>query len=627
MSTTVTDQINGVTINETLKAPVITVASSNVTLSGEQTINSVALVEGDRVLLIAQTDGTENGIYDVSTGTWQRSADFDGNRDVVQGCLIPVNNDGAGGTLYEVITDDPIVIGTTEIEIEQRYGANATYDRTSIEISLGITPTNTAYSGGHADRIYNIKRYGASTSASAATNSTAIQAASLVAWTAGGGYVYVPEGTFNVDTPPIIYETVSLIGAGKTTSYLKKTTATTSTVSDSTTRAWDSASVGSPICVVHFVAHDGTGNWSYAECRDIGVLADTSSPNTATTVYGFFFRGATGCKVSNCWARYMQVGFFFGGGATITSEISGNVAADVQRGFYQHFMTSTAYHHNYAVKFRYAGHYLSWYYSDIFSNAADNPSYPWKVGTTEISVAYQGNSCRGGGFYGNGVETHNGSCYKFSNCVSVRFVNNLALDIISDYTGGSDICLWENDSNNSCVYEDNRLQTTSVTGTAGRHFMYKITSELGNYSWTRNRFVASITDTTNSSTWANTSGTIQDEYEEGSYTGTFDGVTTVVTGTVRYVRYRNLVTLQIPTLTGTSNATTATITGTVPSSILPARQQRDTCRVQDNGTVNEGSVIVETSGTLTLSYGPTEAAFTNSGTKAVFYQTIAYSLT
>ena len=59
-----------------IKAPVRALADSNQSLSGTATIDTVNLVEDDRVLLTNQTTGTENGIWVVKTSTWQRPADF-----------------------------------------------------------------------------------------------------------------------------------------------------------------------------------------------------------------------------------------------------------------------------------------------------------------------------------------------------------------------------------------------------------------------------------------------------------------------------------------------------------------------------------------------------------------------
>lgn len=45
---------------------------TNITLSGLQTIDGVALVAGDRVLVKDQTDKTQNGIWFASATAWTR---------------------------------------------------------------------------------------------------------------------------------------------------------------------------------------------------------------------------------------------------------------------------------------------------------------------------------------------------------------------------------------------------------------------------------------------------------------------------------------------------------------------------------------------------------------------------
>ena len=55
---------------------VVAVARSNITLSGEQTIDGHSCVSGDRVLAVGQTTGAARGAYVVSTGAWTRVADF-----------------------------------------------------------------------------------------------------------------------------------------------------------------------------------------------------------------------------------------------------------------------------------------------------------------------------------------------------------------------------------------------------------------------------------------------------------------------------------------------------------------------------------------------------------------------
>jgi hypothetical protein len=113
MPSTMTDRFYGLTTSVAVKAPVKAVAVSNITLSGEQTVNGIAVVSGDRVLVTAQTSGVDNGIYDVDTAAWARSADFDGNYDVVKGTLV-VSNSGTA-VYYRVTTSDPILPGTSSI--------------------------------------------------------------------------------------------------------------------------------------------------------------------------------------------------------------------------------------------------------------------------------------------------------------------------------------------------------------------------------------------------------------------------------------------------------------------------------------------------------------------------------
>lgn len=73
---------------EGIKAPVVVATQSPITLTGEQTIESVTVVEGDRVLVRAQVDATENGIYNASGGAWTRTVDWNAANDVINGILV-----------------------------------------------------------------------------------------------------------------------------------------------------------------------------------------------------------------------------------------------------------------------------------------------------------------------------------------------------------------------------------------------------------------------------------------------------------------------------------------------------------------------------------------------------------
>lgn len=95
------DRFNGVVASLAIKAPCKTVSDAgNILLEGEQTIGTIPVVDGDRVLVIAQTDPVENGIYNVRTSSWERAADFDGNRDVAKGTIVTVNRPTNNLTAY-----------------------------------------------------------------------------------------------------------------------------------------------------------------------------------------------------------------------------------------------------------------------------------------------------------------------------------------------------------------------------------------------------------------------------------------------------------------------------------------------------------------------------------------------
>ena len=118
------DRIEGARSSLAFKAPCRVATTANITLSGEQTIDGVAVVEEgandrpDRVLVKDQTDQTQNGIYTVSTGVWSRAKDFDGNSDIVDGTRIYVHSGTVGIGEYVVTSADPIIIDSSNITFE-----------------------------------------------------------------------------------------------------------------------------------------------------------------------------------------------------------------------------------------------------------------------------------------------------------------------------------------------------------------------------------------------------------------------------------------------------------------------------------------------------------------------------
>jgi hypothetical protein len=114
---------------------------------------------------------------------------------------------------------------------------------------------------------------------------------------------------------------------------------------------------------------------------------------------------------------------------------------------------------------------------------------------------------------------------------------------------------------------------------------------------------------------------------DGTFTITLTGVTGTVTGTARFTRQGKVVTLYLPALVGTSNATTCTVTG-LPNLITPARQQLVVAFMRDNSISDFVSELrVETTSVLTLCRNVGSAGgFAATNTKGLLGSTITYSL-
>jgi hypothetical protein len=92
MASDLTARLGGARSTLAYKAPCRVGAVSNISLTGTQTIDGVAVVAEDRVLVMGQTDQTENGVYTVKATAWQRARDFDGTGDVVTGTRVYVHS-------------------------------------------------------------------------------------------------------------------------------------------------------------------------------------------------------------------------------------------------------------------------------------------------------------------------------------------------------------------------------------------------------------------------------------------------------------------------------------------------------------------------------------------------------
>lgn len=223
MTSTSTDRRFGVNGSLPVKAPCKVATTANITLSGEQTIDGVAIVSGNRVLVKDQTDGIENGVYAANTSAWAREPDWDGARDVVEGTYVYATSGSTNSGHWRVTTSDPIIPGTTDTNF-----VAATTDST-LRGDLDTTDLDNTDDGFHlvnyppltgetgvTDYEYgwgNVKRYGA-TGDGTTDDTTSFQNAidSAAAIYAHAASIYIPSGRYVISTTITVTGGVSIIG-------------------------------------------------------------------------------------------------------------------------------------------------------------------------------------------------------------------------------------------------------------------------------------------------------------------------------------------------------------------------------------------------------------------------------
>lgn len=106
------------------KQSVLVATTANLpALSGLLTVDGVVLAAGNRVLVKDQVAAKDNGIYVVAAGAWARAADADAALEVTPGMLVPVEQGAANGdSLWQLVTDAPIIVGTTALTFQLAAG-------------------------------------------------------------------------------------------------------------------------------------------------------------------------------------------------------------------------------------------------------------------------------------------------------------------------------------------------------------------------------------------------------------------------------------------------------------------------------------------------------------------------
>lgn len=124
--------------------PALVVSTTNVAPTGLYTIDSVLLVDSDRVLLVSQTGGIQNGVWLAHTGTWTRPTDpndFNTGTGVGNAYVLVTSGTINGGASYLCSTPTAIV-DTNPITMEQFALGGSVTNASNIGIGIGTVFSN-----------------------------------------------------------------------------------------------------------------------------------------------------------------------------------------------------------------------------------------------------------------------------------------------------------------------------------------------------------------------------------------------------------------------------------------------------------------------------------------------------
>ena len=132
--------------------------TADITLSGTQTVDGVALSADDRCLVKNQDTASENGIYVVKAGAWERATDMDANDEFSGAALFCQQGTSQADTGWVCSNDGTVNMGTTAITFVQfsgngsvTGGAGITVTGNSVAIDLKDTGSGLAFDGGELE--------------------------------------------------------------------------------------------------------------------------------------------------------------------------------------------------------------------------------------------------------------------------------------------------------------------------------------------------------------------------------------------------------------------------------------------------------------------------------------------
>ena len=136
---TTKDYVDNLSAGISYKDAVRAATTTNITLSGTQTIDGVVIDPNDRVLVKDQSTGSQNGIYLCAAGAWTRTTDADALGDLDGAFVVSMEGTANGDKAWICSTNPPITPGTTATTWAY-YGSGTSYTA-----GAGLTLTGSTF--------------------------------------------------------------------------------------------------------------------------------------------------------------------------------------------------------------------------------------------------------------------------------------------------------------------------------------------------------------------------------------------------------------------------------------------------------------------------------------------------
>jgi hypothetical protein len=257
------------------KVSVRVATTANITLSGTQTIDGIAVVATDRVLVKDQSTASGNGIYVVAAGAWTRATDMDAWAEVPGAFTFVEQGTTQADTGWVSTADQGGTLGTTAITWTQFSGAG------QIVAGAGLTKTgNTLDVGAGAGITVNADSIQVANDG--ITNAMLADGAVNLASADVTGALPIANGGTNATTFPAAR--VNLGAVGK---FNQNMGALTAGVEQNISHGLNT----SDVMVYARTVSDGVGlelNWRVIDANNVGVTADVGYAGAAVraTVIG-----------------------------------------------------------------------------------------------------------------------------------------------------------------------------------------------------------------------------------------------------------------------------------------------------------------------------------------------------